>query len=61
MKKKETNKTYTHVKRELKGERKISFFQILSIIVLSILCIISAIFSDDSSYIAIWIRELFTP
>lgn len=59
MKKEERNKDYDHVKRELNTERKISFFQIILIIILLILGILLAVFSDDNSYIAVWIRELF--
>lgn len=59
MKKEERNKDYDHVRRELNTERKISFFQIILIIILLILGILLAVFSDDNSYIAVWIRELF--
>lgn len=59
MKKKEPNETHEHVRKELKGERKISVYQIISIIILLVLGVLLAIFSEDSSHIAGWIRKLF--
>lgn len=59
MKKKEPNKAHDHVKKELSGEKKISYYQITSIIILLILGVLLAIFSEDSSHIAVWIRKLF--
>lgn len=59
MKKKELNKEHNHVKIELNKEKKISYYQILAIIILLILAILLAIFSEDDSHIARLIRKLF--
>lgn len=52
-------KTYNHAREELKREKRISYLQIISIIILLALLVLLAIFSDDSSYIAIQLRKLF--
>ena len=52
-------KTYNHVRKELNREKKISYLQIILIIVLLALLVLLAIFSDDNSHIAVWIRQLF--
>lgn len=59
MKKDEKDKMDNGVRKELARERKITCLQIISIVILLILGILLALFSDDEAYIAIWIREVF--
>ena len=59
MKKEEKDKMDNGARKELARERKITYLQIISIVILLILGILLALFSDDEAYIAIWIRELF--
>lgn len=59
MKKEEKDKMDNGARKELARERKITYLQIISIVILLVLGILLALFSDDEAYIAIWIRELF--
>lgn len=59
MKKEEKDKMDNAARKELARERKITYLQIISIVILLVLGILLALFSDDEAYIAIWIRELF--
>lgn len=59
MRKEESNDNYAHVRKELNREKKISFIQVILIIVLLILGVLLSLFSDDNSHLAVWIRELF--
>ncbi len=59
MKKDEKDKMDNDARKELARERKITYLQIISIVILLILGILLALFSDDEAYIAIWIREVF--
>lgn len=59
MKKEEKDNMDNDARKELARERKITYLQIISIVILLILGILLALFSDDEAYIAIWIREVF--
>ncbi|QIK54332.1 hypothetical protein G7050_07770 [Dysgonomonas sp. HDW5A] len=59
MKKEEKDKMDNDARKELARERKITYLQIISIVILLILGTLLALFSDDEAYIAICIRELF--
>lgn len=59
MKKKDSKKLYGHVRKELRKERKIAVLQVISIVILLILGVLLAIFSDDTTSVAVWIREIF--
>lgn len=45
---------------ELYNEKRIALSQVAVIIILLILSLLLVVFNEDSSYIAIWIRDLFT-
>lgn len=59
MKNQESNETHDHVKEELSKEKRISRYQIISIIILIILCILLAYFSEDESVIVVSIKKIF--
>ncbi len=59
MKKEKKDNMDNDARKELARERKITYLQIISIVILLILGILLALFSDDEAYIAIWIREVF--